>query len=221
MGVDIQFALSLIHDHKHFAGKADSVMLGRRRWAMRKRHNALIRRTLRAVGLPRDMDQLAGEDGFAEPFFDLIGLADIKSMDMSAYEACDVVHDLNEPPPDDLRDRFDVIIDGGTIEHVFNTPQALDTVFHMLRDDGIFISINGMTGWAGHGFYQFSPEIVCRYWAGAARKPRNGNPGRHGHRPGSAAETSRDASICITPSAKSPTPTRLSGSQTHSKATMP
>lgn len=164
MGVDIQFARSLIQDHKHFEGKTNSVMLGRQGWAVRKRYNALLRRSLKAADLPRDMNRLAGEDGFAEPFFDMIGLPGIKSMDMSAYEGCDVVHDLNEPPRDDLRGVFDLMIDGGTIEHVFNTPQALDGVFHMLRDGGVFISINGMTGWAGHGFYQFSPELVWRYW---------------------------------------------------------
>ena len=167
MGVDIQFARSLVQDHKHFSGKTDAVMLGRQGWAVRKRFNALLRRTMRDEDVPREMDRLAGPDGFAEPFFDLLGLPGIQSMDMSAYENCDVVHDLNEPPRDELRNRFDVIIDGGTIEHVFNTPQALDGVFHMLRDDGIFISINGMTGWAGHGFYQFSPEIVWRYWGEA------------------------------------------------------
>lgn len=167
MGVDIQFARSLVQDHKHFSGKTDAVMLGRQGWAVRKRFNALLRRTMRDEDVPREMDRLTGPDGFAEPFFDLLGLPGIQSMDMSAYENCDVVHDLNEPPRDELRNRFDVVIDGGTIEHVFNTPQALDGVFHMLRDDGIFISINGMTGWAGHGFYQFSPEIVWRYWGEA------------------------------------------------------
>lgn len=167
MGVDIQFARSLIQDHKHFAGKTDSVMLGRQGWAVRKRYNATLRRALKAADLPRDMNRLVSDDGFAEPFLDMIGLPGIQSMDMSAYEGCDFVHDLNEPPRDELRGRFDVIIDGGTIEHVFNTPQALDAVFHMLRDDGVFISINGMTGWAGHGFYQFSPEIVWRYWGEA------------------------------------------------------
>ena len=164
MGIDIQFARSLIHDRAHFEGKSDAVMLGRQRWSVRKRYNVLLRRTMKAADVPRAADKWAGEDGFAEPFFGLIGLDGIKSMDMSAYENCDLVHDLNEPPRDDLRGAFDVIIDGGTIEHVFNTPQALDGVFHMLRPEGIFISINGMTGWTGHGFYQFSPELVWRYW---------------------------------------------------------
>ena len=91
----------------------------------------------------------------------------MQSMDFSDYESCDHTHDLNDPVPKELKGRFDVIVDGGTIEHVFNTSQALDNVFHMLKDDGVFISINGMTDWAGHGFYQFSPELVWRYWQDA------------------------------------------------------
>lgn len=164
MGIDIQFARSLIEDQPHVAGKSEAVMLGRQRWNVRKRYNGYLRRALTAAGIGRDIDAMSDDTGFAEPFFEFIGYPAMQSMDMSNYEGCNLVHDLNESPTDDLRGRFDVIIDGGTIEHVFNTPQALDTVFHMLRNDGVFISINGMTGWAGHGFYQFSPELVWRYW---------------------------------------------------------
>ena len=167
MGIDVQFACSLIKDAKHAAGKTDAVMLGRQSWSVRKRYNWFLRRALAAEDLLRDIDAMSGEDGFAEPFFEYVGYPPMHSMDMSPYVNCTFVHDLNEPPPDDLRARFDMIVDGGTVEPVFNAPQALDTVFHMLRDDGIFISINGMTGWAGHGFYRFSPELVWRYWGEA------------------------------------------------------
>ncbi|MEJ8560575.1 hypothetical protein QTO30_04555 [Yoonia sp. GPGPB17] len=136
---------------------------------VRRGHRAYFRRALRAADLHPKYSHYMQEDGYAETFFARIGYPPVKSMDASAYEGSDITHDLNDPLPDDLRGRFDVIIDGGTIEHVFHTPQALDNVFHMLKDDGIFISINGMTGWAGHGFYQFSPELVWRYWQDTRR----------------------------------------------------
>lgn len=164
MGIDIQFARSLIKDHPHIKGKKEAVMLGRQRWSVKKKGIRNLRFALSAANLPHEQTDFAGEDGYAEPFFKLLGVPDIKSMDFSPYQGCDFTQDLNEPPAYDLRDRFDLIVDGGTVEHVFNIPQALDTVFHMLREDGVFISINGMTGWAGHGFYQFSPELVWRYW---------------------------------------------------------
>ena len=167
MGVDTRFAMELITDQHLVAGKKNAVMLGRQGFVVKPRHFTYLRRRMKAHGLMADPNEFAGPDGFAEPFFDRIGYPPIQSMDFSSYEGCDIVQDLNEPPADALRESFDVIIDGGTIEHVFNTPQALDTVFHMLRPGGIFISINGITGWAGHGFYQFSPELVWRYWGDA------------------------------------------------------
>ena len=122
-----------------------------------------------AEGLDPDIPNYEQEDGYSEKFFEMIGYPKMRSLDASDYEQCDVVHDLNDPLPAKLRSKYDVIIDGGSLEHVFNAPQALDNVFHMLKPGGIFMSLNGMTGWAGHGFYQFSPELVWRYWKDARR----------------------------------------------------
>ena len=165
MGIDLQVARSLVEDRNHASAARTGVMLGRQKFSVRDGRPArLLRRSLGQSGLNVPMNDLRQEDGYSETFLSKIGFPQMDSMDYSAFEGCNHVHDLNTPPPDALRGAFDVIIDGGTIEHVFNTPQALDTVFHMLRPGGVFYSVNGMTGWAGHGFYQFSPELVWRYW---------------------------------------------------------
>lgn len=144
-------------------------MLGRQTMLVRRNGRQFFRQSLRAANLPIKYGHYRQEDGYSETFFERLGYPPVESMDASPYEGCAYTHDLNDPLPRHLKDRFDVIIDGGTIEHVFNTPQSLDNVFHMLKEDGIFISINGMTGWAGHGFYQFSPELVWRYWQDTRR----------------------------------------------------
>ena len=167
MGVDAAFGIKLIEARPWVDGKSTAVMLGRQSFRIPPGRRRFFRRALRNAGLVVDYNAYQQEDGFSETFFDRIGYPPMQSMDFSDYEACDYTHDLNDPLPETLKGKFDVIVDGGTIEHVFNTPQALDNVFHMLKDDGIFISINGMTGWAGHGFYQFSPELVWRYWQDA------------------------------------------------------
>jgi len=169
MGIDAQLASQLVAARGLVADKENCVMLGRQRFHIKGKHRRYVRRTLMAAGLNPDIPEYEQADGFAESFLTKIGYPEPRSLDASDYEKCDMVHDLNEPVPEDMRDRFDVIIDGGTLEHVYNTPQALDNVFHMLRAGGIFMSINGITGWAGHGFYQFSPELVWRYWKDARR----------------------------------------------------
>ncbi|WP_394177036.1 hypothetical protein [Yoonia maritima] len=164
MGVDTALALQLLETAPLLKGKKNGVMLGRQGLRLKPKWRTITRRALRQHGLSTDIPGYEQEDGFAETFLSAVGFPKMSSMDFSDYEGCDHTHDMNEPVPKALRRKFDVILDGGTLEHVFNTPQALDNVFHMLKDDGIFISTNGMSGWAGHGFYQFSPELVWRYW---------------------------------------------------------
>ncbi|WP_156788591.1 class I SAM-dependent methyltransferase [Roseobacter sp. CCS2] len=169
MAIDSAFGIQLIKARSFVADKSSAVMLGRQSLKVRRGERRYFKQALRAADLPLRYSHYQQEDGYSETFFDRIGFPPVISMDASPYEGCDIAHDLNDPLPDDLHSRFDVVIDGGTIEHIFNTPQSLDNVFHMLKDDGIFISINGMTGWAGHGFYQFSPELVWRYWQDTRR----------------------------------------------------
>ncbi len=169
VGIDSAFGIQLIKARSLVSGKSSAVMLGRQSLKVRRGQRPFFKQALREAELPLRYSLYQQEDGFSETFFDRIGYPEMKSMDASTYEGCDIAQDLNDPIGADLRGQFDVVIDGGTIEHVFNTPQVLDNVFHMLKDDGIFISINGMTGWAGHGFYQFSPELVWRYWQDTRR----------------------------------------------------
>lgn len=103
-------------------------------------------------------------EGYGEDLLEAIGLAGIRSMDATAYEGCDYIHDLNTPTPKDWDNRFGLIFDGGTIEHVFNAPQAFLNVHNMLKPGGVFLGMSPGDGWFGHGFWQFSPEIVYSYF---------------------------------------------------------
>ena len=56
-------------------------------------------------------------------FFNKLGFKTVTSLDYSDYEGADLIHDLNNPIPDSLHDKFDFVYDGGTLEHVFDFPQ--------------------------------------------------------------------------------------------------
>lgn len=88
-----------------------------------------------------------------------------ETLDVSDYEDADHIHDLNTPIPDELRGRFSVIIDGGTLEHVFDIPQALRNLKAMLRPGGRIIHLNPTNNWAEHGFYQLSPTLYHDFYA--------------------------------------------------------
>ena len=69
---------------------------------------------------------------------------------------------MNLPIPDELKSRFSVVIDGGTLEHVFNFPQALKNSMEMVAVGGHFLAVTPCNNYMGHGFYQFSPELFFR-----------------------------------------------------------
>jgi SAM-dependent methyltransferase len=101
--------------------------------------------------------------------FEVFGLAlgakKISSMDVSDYENADVVHNLNVPIGPELHDRFDLVIDGGTLEHVFNVPVAVGNCMKMVKPGGHVVVFTNINNQVGHGFYQFSPELFFRMFS--------------------------------------------------------
>jgi hypothetical protein len=110
-----------------------------------------------------------GSGGYSEGFLRRLGANAITSIDASAYEGASLVHDMNEPIGDALKRKFSVVIDGGTLEHVFNFPVAIRNCMQMLEVGGHFFSHTMANNFMGHGFYQFSPELFYRVFA-----PENG-----------------------------------------------
>lgn len=119
-----------------------------------------------------DDDELSGRlgrissDGWparaADPVLLALGATSVTSVDASDFEGATVRADLNEPVADDLRHRFDTVLDAGTTEHVFNFPVALANAMDMVRTGGRLIHMVPMNQAAGHGFYQLSPESFLR-----------------------------------------------------------
>jgi hypothetical protein len=103
-----------------------------------------------------------GEELYADKFFRFLGAKEPVSVDRSDYEGATLLHDLNQPFPESLRSGFDLVIDGGTLEHIFDYPSALRHCLELVSVGGHFITITPTNQWMGHGFYQFSPELFFR-----------------------------------------------------------
>ena len=106
---------------------------------------------------------------FAEPFFAMLGARKVDSLDFSTFEGATVQHDLNLPIPNSLHGQYDLVFDGGSLEHVFNFPQALKSCMEMVRPGGHFVQVSNANNFMGHGFWQVSPELMYR-----AMSPANG-----------------------------------------------
>ncbi len=104
-------------------------------------------------------------DEYAENFLHAIGVQTIDSFDYSNYEQCTVVHDMNTPLGEEYKNRYDVVFDGGTLEHVFNFPTAIQNCMEMVKVGGFFVAVTPCNNYSGHGFYQFSPELFFRIFS--------------------------------------------------------
>jgi hypothetical protein len=102
------------------------------------------------------------DSSYAERFFHGLGAESVDSLDASPFEGATIIADLNHPLPTDLRRRFTAVFDGGTLEHVFDVATALRSCLDMVALDGHYITVSPANNWAGHGFYQFSPELLFR-----------------------------------------------------------
>ncbi len=159
MGIDVYSLDFLTGFRDHAFGR--TLMLGRQGLHV-ERDDPIGVNIIARRGVCERLQDLAGADNYCEPLFRLLGATDVSSMDMSAFEGADIVHDLNRPVDDVFHEAFDTIFDGGTLEHVFDFPAAIANVKSMLRVGGLFLAATTANNFLGHGFYQFSPELMWR-----------------------------------------------------------
>lgn len=98
-------------------------------------------------------------------FFWLLGLKDVQALDFSDYEGAEIIQDLNQPLPDDLKQRFNLVVDGGTLEHVFDVRQTLTNIATMLKPGGRIIHMSPFNNYTNHGFYQLNPTLYYDYYS--------------------------------------------------------
>lgn len=87
------------------------------------------------------------------------GATRVDSMDKSAYEKATHIHDLNEPLPAHLYQKYDTVLDMGTLEHIYNAPQAFKNCSQFCKPGGQILHVLPANNFCGHGLWQFSPEL--------------------------------------------------------------
>ncbi len=88
--------------------------------------------------------------------------AHTQSLDVDPRDGADIVWDMNLPVPKSLHGVYDMVLDGGTLEHVWNVQQALQNCFDMLKPEGWLVS-HQVCNLTGHGFWGLSPEVFWKW----------------------------------------------------------
>jgi len=135
-------------------------MIGRQIFALNRSD---LRKSLADFGFPSDKETVdsifCDNNGYAEMFLRYLGANQVHSFDYSDYEGATHIQDMNQPIPDEFKERYSVVLDGGSLEHVFNFPVAIKNCMEMVQVGGHYIGMTPANNFMGHGFYQLSPEL--------------------------------------------------------------
>lgn len=124
-------------------------------------------RVFTVLGVREEAAGFLRTHAFGEAFFKLLGATTVASLDFSPFEEATIIHDMNRPIPSELAERFTVVHDGGTLEHIFNLPQAISNCMEMVAVGGHFTQVSAANNYMGHGFWQISPELIYRVFSPA------------------------------------------------------
>lgn len=90
-----------------------------------------------------------------------LGYGEYSELDVN--NRADVLLDLNYPLPDELRGRFDLVWDSGSVEHVMNAYQAVRNAVDLVRPGGIFVSTQGIGDQTNAGYWTISPNFFVDF----------------------------------------------------------
>lgn len=83
------------------------------------------------------------------------------AIDLDPHAKGAIRHNLNEPLPDDLVDCFDIVINTGTTEHVFDQRRAWESIHDACRPGGLMVHAVPLWGWLDHGFVNYQPTLIA------------------------------------------------------------
>jgi hypothetical protein len=182
MGVDTYVLKFLLECRQRGIQFGRTLQLGRQGFYAPPHDYPIVAKLVTDAGLSADASTIY-RASFTEELFRALGATRIDSIDASPYEGATLVYDLNDPIPMEVQGKYDTVFDGGSLEHIFNVPTALRSLMQIVQIGGTVLSVNGANGFLGHGFFQFSAELMyrvfCRengFTCEAFLMPLDGNP---------------------------------------------
>jgi hypothetical protein len=160
MGLDLNGVRFILYAQKIGVNFENTAMIGRQALDLTEYE---LRQILKSYGYFGKINIPEGfikkNNRYAEALLNFIGAKSIHSYDVSPYEGATHLHDMNMEISKDLTDKYTTVLDGGSLEHVFNFPVAIKNCMEMIKVGGHFLGITPANNFMGHGFYQFSPEL--------------------------------------------------------------
>lgn len=170
MGIDLWNLQFLLEAYTLCGPLGDTIQIGRQELHIGPDGYRVADELFRRYGVDMTYEQAKRGGRYAdEGLLQSFGATNVVAADASAYEGASIVHDFNEPIAPTYHQKYDTLLDAGSLEHIFNIPTALANEMNMVKVGGRLLSTLPANNWLGHGFYQFSQELPYRVFT-----PSNG-----------------------------------------------
>lgn len=98
-------------------------------------------------------------------FFMALGFDRVHSLDINPLRKSDLIHDLNQEVPRHLYGNYDLVLDGGTMEHVFDSTAVLKNIHRLLKVNGRIMHGSPCNNHRiDEGYHLFSPSFLWDFY---------------------------------------------------------
>lgn len=99
-------------------------------------------------------------------FFEFIGIdkKDYYDIDKFAFDKPHILHDLQYPINKKYHNFFNLVIDSGTLEHIFDVKSVMENIIRITKTGGYVLQLIPAQNFINHGFYQFSPTFFYDFY---------------------------------------------------------
>tara|TARA_R100001015_G_C4632504_1_gene196130 strand:+ start:3722 stop:4360 length:639 start_codon:yes stop_codon:yes gene_type:complete len=94
--------------------------------------------------------------------FDVLGFSEVETFDINGNPTNKL--NLNEPIPSEFHNKYDWVIDSGTLYCCFNIAMVLENITNMLKDNGCVFHTSNLSGFYGRGYYSISPALYYEFY---------------------------------------------------------
>jgi SAM-dependent methyltransferase len=100
-----------------------------------------------------------------DSLYEFLGFGQSVRIDRSDYEGAEEALDLNSAEtPNHLKNSFDLVLDSGTIEHIFEIGRAIQHCLQMAKVGGRIIHLTPTSNAVNHGFFSVSPALFADFY---------------------------------------------------------
>ena len=147
---------------KKFKSFGQTALFGRQRLANRDVVNKALKKIIKREDYLKFQKTQWGN--YCEKFISTIFNAiSVDCFDVSDFEGANKIFDFNKD--NKFQETYDTFVDFGSLEHCFNTLQAMNNINSLVKKNGLIIHSLPANNQFGHGFFQFSPEFFLNYYS--------------------------------------------------------